>query len=433
MLVTTVHYSYHGVKHYELTNHLGNVMVVVTDQSYAEGLVVLPTVVSATDYFPFGMEMVGRSFSSSTYSFGFNTQMESPEIAPGHTTAMYWEYDARIGRRWERDPVVKEWESGYACLGNNPILFSDWFGDESDPAHGESRTEGGCTDYYDAYMVNHDGSKGSWVDNMPCKRINFFMSSRNLNEKNGGQDPALLINYFRASLYSSLSGGQFIAIQAQSAAHASSIVESIMSENPGALIGNVWFDSHGHFHSNTSSFEIGVDYFSVGEACNGFKSLAPISKYCDSGTNVALGSCYAGAPYFNGHKLMKELSCNMNGASVYGSASWVMGNLGLFSGRPASGGGPGDPYFKFEVFRPAWENLGVWYRISSSNDVAVRVNTVSLNSVGQILESQNDYISSKSNLMYQQAVLGKLNKGAMENFYQSQSEWQTTRNLIFRN
>lgn len=34
-------------------------------------------------------------------------------------------YDSRIGRRWERDPVLKPWESPYAAFNNNPILYAD--------------------------------------------------------------------------------------------------------------------------------------------------------------------------------------------------------------------------------------------------------------------------------------------------------------------
>jgi len=30
--------------------------------------------------------------------------------------AEFWEYDPRIGRRWNINPVGKEWESPYAVL-----------------------------------------------------------------------------------------------------------------------------------------------------------------------------------------------------------------------------------------------------------------------------------------------------------------------------
>jgi RHS repeat-associated protein len=124
MLVTTVHYSYHGVKHYELTNHLGNVMVVVTDQSYAAGLVVLPTVVSATDYFPFGMEMVGRSFSSGAYSFGFNGQYAEKDSETGLLSFDLRALDVRLGRWTSIDPYNQH-ASPYVSMGNNPVLHND--------------------------------------------------------------------------------------------------------------------------------------------------------------------------------------------------------------------------------------------------------------------------------------------------------------------
>ena len=47
------------------------------------------------------------------YRFGFNGQEKDDEIF-GSTgtsyTAEFWQYDARIGRRWNVDPVDKPWE-----------------------------------------------------------------------------------------------------------------------------------------------------------------------------------------------------------------------------------------------------------------------------------------------------------------------------------
>ncbi len=66
-----------------------------------------------------------QASATSSYRYGFNGQENSDEIAAGLTTAMYWEYDSRIGRRWNVDPVLKVWESPYACFSNSPILFND--------------------------------------------------------------------------------------------------------------------------------------------------------------------------------------------------------------------------------------------------------------------------------------------------------------------
>lgn len=72
------------------------------------------------------MAMPGRSFSAgSQYRYGFNGQENSDEIAAGLTTAMYWEYDSRIGRRWNVDPDLDYDLSSYHAFGNNPILYID--------------------------------------------------------------------------------------------------------------------------------------------------------------------------------------------------------------------------------------------------------------------------------------------------------------------
>jgi hypothetical protein len=83
------------------------------------------------DYYPFGMLMPGRSFSYENYGFGYNTQEKVDEIsgAGNHTTALYWEYDTRLGRRWNQDPKPNPSISNYATLANNPIWFSDPLGD----------------------------------------------------------------------------------------------------------------------------------------------------------------------------------------------------------------------------------------------------------------------------------------------------------------
>jgi hypothetical protein len=72
------------------------------------------------------MPMPGRSYqSSSVYRYGMNGQEKDLEIFEGAMTAEFWEYDSRTGRRWNVDPIVKPWESPYACFSNNPIYFAD--------------------------------------------------------------------------------------------------------------------------------------------------------------------------------------------------------------------------------------------------------------------------------------------------------------------
>jgi hypothetical protein len=128
-------------RNYELTNHLGNVLSTIKDEKQQidannDGIVDYyePIVITSNDYYPFGMVMPNRSYSLSSgskYRFGFNTQEKDDEVygAGNLNTAMFWEYDTRIGRRWNTDPKGNVFESLYATFGNNPILNNDINGD----------------------------------------------------------------------------------------------------------------------------------------------------------------------------------------------------------------------------------------------------------------------------------------------------------------
>ena len=74
--------------------------------------------------------MPGRKFSASNgYRYGFNGQDKSDDVTQGNYTAMFWEYDTRIGRRWNLDPKPTFGLSQYSTFSNNPIWFSDPLGD----------------------------------------------------------------------------------------------------------------------------------------------------------------------------------------------------------------------------------------------------------------------------------------------------------------
>ncbi|OJX57979.1 MAG: hypothetical protein BGO89_06155 [Candidatus Kapaibacterium thiocyanatum] len=120
-----------GNKRYELTDHLGNVRVAVSDVLLDHSGSPDAEVVSYTDYHPFGMAMTGRSWQADGYRYGYNGQEKVDEVAGAgnHTTAEFWEYDTRLGRRWNLDPRPVVGVSDYAAFADNPILFSDPKGD----------------------------------------------------------------------------------------------------------------------------------------------------------------------------------------------------------------------------------------------------------------------------------------------------------------
>ena len=78
----------------------------------------------------------GRKFVQGLkkYRYSINAQEKETELNENITTAEYWEYDSRLGRRWNVDPVDKEWESPYLCFSGNPIVYVDIDGlDPEDP------------------------------------------------------------------------------------------------------------------------------------------------------------------------------------------------------------------------------------------------------------------------------------------------------------
>ncbi len=77
--------------------------------------------------------MPGRKYQQglSSYRYGINGQERSAELNDNSYTAEYWQYDSRIGRRWNRDPIVKEYESPFATFGNNPIIYIDKDGSDT--------------------------------------------------------------------------------------------------------------------------------------------------------------------------------------------------------------------------------------------------------------------------------------------------------------
>jgi len=77
------------------------------------------------------MLMPSRTSNSDKYRFGFNGQEKDDEVSGigNMNTAEFWEYDTRLGRRWNLDPKPQISISDYACFNNNPIWHNDILGD----------------------------------------------------------------------------------------------------------------------------------------------------------------------------------------------------------------------------------------------------------------------------------------------------------------
>lgn len=120
-----------GDKRYELSNHLGNVLQVVSDSKLpgSTGNYYEADVKSYSDYYPFGMQMPGRHGSEGEYRYGFNGMEFDNEVkGNGNSyTTEYRQYDSRLGRWLSLDPLMSNfpWQSPYVSFDNNPIIKVD--------------------------------------------------------------------------------------------------------------------------------------------------------------------------------------------------------------------------------------------------------------------------------------------------------------------
>jgi len=132
-----------GSKLFELTNHLGNVLSIISDKRWGvstnDSTVIYfnPDLVSANDYYPFGMLEPGRQYAQSmlgSYRFGFNGKENDNEVEGVGNQIDYGMrvYDPRIGKFLSVDPLFKSypWNSSYSYAENEPISNVDLDGQE---------------------------------------------------------------------------------------------------------------------------------------------------------------------------------------------------------------------------------------------------------------------------------------------------------------
>ena len=127
-----------GDKRYELSNHLGNVLSVITDEKLEGNN---PDVIAYNDYYPFGMLLPNRHGNSDKYRYGFQGQEKDDEIK-GEGNSFNYKYrmhDPRVGRFFATDPLKASypWNSPYAFSENRVIDSGELEGLEKYYAAGE--------------------------------------------------------------------------------------------------------------------------------------------------------------------------------------------------------------------------------------------------------------------------------------------------------
>ena len=163
-------------------------------------------------------------------------------------------------------------------------------------------------------------------------RINFYIVNK----------PKTFDLFSRLSLWRARKQGmtrheKFIVLVVKSSHEAATRMAEYLDQS-NAMIGSLWFDTHGRYVNGYSSFILGEDEFSYKTVydTNKTKHMRTLAAYCDEYTKVGIGSCYGGATFekpahngkpaskMNGDSLIIGLAHLLTRATVFGSEGWVM-------------------------------------------------------------------------------------------------------------
>jgi RHS repeat-associated protein len=103
---------------YELTDHLGNVRVVINGTKQSNGQA---DVVYYSDYYPFGSPL---TLATNDYRYGYQGQYAEVDKETGWNNFELRMYDPAIGRWMTTDPYG-QYDSPYVGMGNNPVSSVD--------------------------------------------------------------------------------------------------------------------------------------------------------------------------------------------------------------------------------------------------------------------------------------------------------------------
>jgi hypothetical protein len=255
------------------------------------------------------------------------------------------------------------------------------------------------------------------------KKINFFIVSKPTKKI----DPASWYNIARTKIKGFFRRESFVSIIAKNVSHMTTKVQNRLRKS-NAVIGTIWFDSHGVYKRGFAVFFIGSDelnYKSVKDS-QVANSLQQLSNYTRPGSCIVIGSCYGGATFLrkdlhsadslrmNGDSLMMGLGKILGTATIYGSESWVMTKPGLFHKKAAVAGHPAMRLFKDVVYRPAWQNIGRWNQYNACTDSFSHINPVTLDIHGNAQVRKNNYSEKKEVKKRIEKTLQKLQPGLLK-------------------
>ncbi len=160
-----------GDKRYELSNHLGNVLSVVSDRKLVDiqnNSIFTPDVLTFSDYYPGGMLLPNRHGNSSDYRYGFQGQEMDNEIK-GEGNSLNYKFrmhDPRINRFFATDPLQHRYSynSPYAFAENKLIMFPELEGLEIPSSYAlfKKNTSTGEKMVVGVVVGTYNTGKGTW-------------------------------------------------------------------------------------------------------------------------------------------------------------------------------------------------------------------------------------------------------------------------------
>jgi RHS repeat-associated protein len=170
-----------GERTYELSNHLGNVLTVISDKPIPvddanDGDIdwFLAEIRQSTDYSGFGVQLENRNLLLTGLSNVHRNRYQGSEAddeikGEGNSYSTYFRHlDPRLGRWMSIDPVVIPNQSPFCAMDNNPVFFNDQKGDStfvSKLMDGKYKVIGGNLngDHNGIFIKNEDGSVGEMI------------------------------------------------------------------------------------------------------------------------------------------------------------------------------------------------------------------------------------------------------------------------------
>lgn len=331
--------------------------------------------------------MPGRMFSSNSYRYGLNGQEKDDEIngiEGAYTSAEFWEYDTRLGRRWNVDPMTYPWQSPYACFNNNPIYFADPSGLEGEPRKDPNNKH---DDNNDGISTSNEGCEKEISKESGNITISFF------DKEKLSTDATLRNAYYDQSNATQYNDDVYIFAVSNSYNSITEKTKEIKNAHPELKIPLIVVNGHSYVDVPAGNFlDFGVDIVSPADLnINSFRiALDEMGKALDKDTKIVLSGCGLGRVNNNGDNQFLGIFASHTGKQIYASQTLCKPSL-IFSEFNLSMPPNNPKYYPINDprFTYMYTNVGKWTLVTpiigfSNSYIIKEIYSITIDSQGRI-------------------------------------------------